>query len=113
MLRVLKNALTQIDRTALLQTSEALNDAKNKDAYEENLDILETLVRDLWLINLGSETEIVNADILTELSPLAAGIDQKTAASWLNEIELLRQSFLVNINRKIATDALFIEMSAA
>ena len=113
MIGVLKNALTQIDRAALLQTSETLNDAKNKDAYEENLDILETLVRDLWLIKLGSETEIVNADIMTELSPLAAHLDQKTAASWLHEIELLRQSFLVNINRKIATDALFMEMSAA
>jgi len=112
MLGVLGNALTHTDRAALLQASEALNDAKNKDAYEPNLDILETLVRDLWLINLGGETEIVNADILNQLSPLAARVDQKTLASWLNEIELLRQSFLVNINRKIATDALFIEMAA-
>jgi len=112
MLGVLKDALIEKKRAALLKTAEFLNDARNKDAYEENLDILETLIRDLWLIKLGSEAEIVNADIVTEVSTLAARVEQKTLASWLNEIELLRQSFLVNINRKIATDRLFMEIAA-
>jgi DNA polymerase-3 subunit delta' len=111
MLDVLKRALIEKDRAALLQASETLNDAKNKDAYEENLDILETLIRDIWMIKLGNETEIVNTDILNDLSRLAEDISQQTAAAWLNEIERLRQSFLVNINRKIVTDALFIEMA--
>ena len=111
MLDVLKDSLVEKDRAALLKTAEVLNDAKNKDAYEENLDILETLIRDLWLIKLGGETEVVNADILTELTILAVRVEQKALASWLNEIEMLRQSFLVNINRKVATDALFMEMA--
>jgi DNA polymerase-3 subunit delta' len=111
MLSVLKSALIEKDRAALLQASETLNDAKNKDVYEENLDILETLIRDIWMIRLGNETEIVNTEIVSDLSRLAEDINQQTTAAWLNEIELLRQSLLVNINRKIATDALFIEMA--
>jgi DNA polymerase III, gamma/tau subunits len=114
MVDVLRNALTDNNRAALLQISETLNDAKNKDSYEGNLDILETLIRDLWLIKLnGDSDEIVNADILNDLLKLADSIRQQTAAAWLNEIEMLRQSFLVNINRKIATDALFVEMAVA
>jgi hypothetical protein len=111
MLGVLNDALATKDLAALLKTAESLNDAKNKDAYEENLEILETLIRDLWLIKLGGDAEIVNADIVIDVSTLAARVEQKTLASWLNEIELLRQSFLVNINRKVATDALFMEMA--
>jgi hypothetical protein len=33
-------------------------------------------------------------------------------ASWLEDIELLCEGFLVNVNRRVATDALFVGMAA-
>jgi hypothetical protein len=33
-------------------------------------------------------------------------------AEWLKEIEILRENFTVNLNKKIATDALFMKMAS-
>ncbi|MGQ0540689.1 MAG: DNA polymerase III subunit [Blastocatellia bacterium] len=113
MLRVLVNAIAEPVRAALLRTGEQMNDAKNKDDYEDTLALLEGLIRDVWLLKNGAgEPQIQNADILAELSRFAENASAPKLASWLNEIETLRENFAVNINRKIATDALFMKMSA-
>lgn len=113
MLRVLENAVTEPDRASLLRAGEQMNEAKNKDDYEDVLALLEGLIRDVWLLKNGAdEPQIRNADILAELSRFAENASSPKLASWLNEIETLRENFAVNINRKIATDALFMKMSA-
>ncbi|HEY1403343.1 MAG TPA: DNA polymerase III subunit, partial [Pyrinomonadaceae bacterium] len=48
------DALTahQADRVRLLRAAEDLSDAKRKDEFEPRLDVLETLIRDAWLLSL-------------------------------------------------------------
>ena len=113
MLFILQNLLVRRDRASLLQTAEQMNDAKNKDSYEDNLSILLSLIRDVWTISLnGTGDNIVNADVVSSLNKLAESADLQRLSSWMAEIELVRESFAVNINRKVATDALFMQMAA-
>ncbi|MBA2493439.1 MAG: DNA polymerase III subunit delta' [Acidobacteria bacterium] len=112
MSKVLESLLIKQNRTTLLRTAEEMNDAKNKDSYNASLEILETLIHDIWKLTLGnSEENIVNADIKNNLKKLAENADSKRLASWLTEIETMRENFNVNLNKKIATDALFMQMA--
>lgn len=114
MLGVLQSILQDDDRRALLRVGEKLNEAANKDDYEDNLDILQSLIRDAWIVRLGESKEIlVNADLADELRNLAQKAKPSRLADWLREIETMREGLAVNINRKIATDALFMEMAEA
>jgi DNA polymerase-3 subunit delta' len=101
------------DRARLLRAAEELGDAKNKDEYEPRLDALEILVRDLWLLSLGgAEAQLVNRDLRESLARLASGLRPARPARWLTRIEDLRGQLAVNVNRRAATDALFLSMSA-
>lgn len=110
-LRVLESLLIKNDRAFLLKTSEELNDAKNKENYEIFLEILQTAIHDLWLLRLGAE-EIINADIANQLKNLAENSNAQRIALWIAEIEKLHRNFTVNLNKKIATDAIFMQMAS-
>ncbi len=114
MLHVLESLLVTEDRAALLRTAEELNDAKYKEEYETQLEILQTLIHDIWSLQLaGKKENLVNVDLVPNLKKLAERADGKILPAWLSEIETLRARLAVNINRKIATDALFMQMAAA
>jgi DNA polymerase III subunit delta' len=110
MLKVLESLLIKENRSLLLKTAEEMNDAKHKERYENFLDILQTLIHDVWALSFGNE-EIVNADIQPALKRFAEKADSKRLAAWLSEIETMRERFAVNLNKKIATDALFMQMA--
>lgn len=108
------NALTiNEDRTRLLRGSEELTDAKRKEEYEPRLDILESLIHDLWVFALGAgaKREIINEDLRGQLAKMGARVTSHQAARWISQIEELRAQLAVNINRKVATDALFLAMA--
>lgn len=111
--KVLENLLAGESRAPLLKAAEEITDAKNKDVYEEYLEILQTLIHDVWLLRLGqSDEQIVNRDLKSKLSHLAQNTDDAARlARWLREIETLRENLSVNVNKKISTDALFMQMS--
>lgn len=112
MLAVLRAVALSGDRTRLLRAAEGLSDIRNKDDYEPALELLETLIRDTLLVVVKADQElIVNLDILPQLKEIAAGTDATRAANWISQIEELREQLLVNINRKPATDALFMTMA--
>jgi DNA polymerase-3 subunit delta' len=101
------------DRARLLRAAEELGDAKNKDEYEPRLDVLELLIRDLWMLALAGEgAGVVNQDLRERLSRLASGLRPARAARWLARVEELRAQLTVNVNRRVATDALFLSMAA-
>ena len=110
MLKVVESLLLTRNRAVLLQTAEEMNDAKNKDNFEKYLDALQTLIHDVWTLRLGGG-DIVNADLEDRLKKLAETADSQKLSAWLTEIELMRERFAVNINRKIAADALFMQMA--
>lgn len=104
-------ALTN-DRARLLRASEEMNDAKRKDEYEPRLDLLATLIHDVWVLSLGAPDEqLVNQDLRAQLAKIVSGLDKRRPARWLSQLEQHRRGLDVNINRKIATDALFLTMA--
>lgn len=101
------------DRVQLLRSAEALAAPKDRDEYERRLDVLEGLIRDAWSLRLGRPDEsIMNRDLLRELKQIAAEMPSEQAGSWLGLIGELRAALEVNINRKIATDALLMTMAS-
>jgi DNA polymerase-3 subunit delta' len=114
MLKVLQALAISDDRIQLLRSAEEFNDARHKDEYETRLDILEALIRDAWMLALYAPAEsVVNEDLLPELRKISERIDSQRPAGWISQIEELREQLIVNINRKSATDALFLTMAAA
>ena len=114
MLDVLGALALSVDRARLLRAAEELNDAKRKDEYEPLLDVLESLVHDVWMLTLGASSgRLVNEDLHDQLSRMSARLTSRRTARWLTQIETLRDRLAVNINRKVATDALFLAMAEA
>lgn len=112
MLRVLESLVNRKNRAILLRTAEEISDAKYKDEYERRLANLQVLVHDVWSLTLGkTAAELANSDIASDLTRLAGQANAQKLASWLSEIEILRENLNVNLNRKIATDALFMTMA--
>jgi len=112
-IEAIRSAMIETNRSRLITVSERLNDAKNKDRFEENLAIIESLIRDIWMIKNGAHKDgVCNFDIFDNLHKMATHIDPKKLAASLAEIESLRSALIVNINRKTATDTLFLKMSA-
>jgi DNA polymerase-3 subunit delta' len=112
MLGVLNALVMSKDRSQLLRSAEQLNEAQYKDEFEQRLDVLETLIRDAWMLSLGVNAElVVNADLLPELQKLSEKLDSGRAGDWILQIEDLREQLLVNVNRKASTDSLFLVMA--
>lgn len=103
------------DIAKLLRAAEDLTDTKRKDDYEPRLEILETLIHDTWLLSLDAKAgALVNEDLRARLAKIASAVNNPARfAAWLARIESLRARLAVNLNRKIATDALLLEMAAA
>lgn len=114
MLSVLNALVLTGDRVQLMRCAEALAGAKDRGQYEEQLDVLEALIRDVWALRLGRPEEaIVNRDLLNQLQKIADELPSRRAAQWLARIEEMRGELDVNINRKVASDALLVSMATA
>jgi DNA polymerase-3 subunit delta' len=100
------------DRARLLRAAEELSDAKNKEEFEPRLDVLETLIRDLWLSALKAEgAGLVNHDLRERIARLGEGLPPQRPARWLSRVAELRTQLAVNVNRRVASDALFLTMA--
>ena len=114
MFEVVKHSISTGDRAALLKISEELNDAKNKDGFPRNIDILESLIHDVWgVASNGDTTRVANTDLANELQQLAGDVVPHRLTEWISLIEEMRLNFIVNINRRVAADALFVTMAGA
>lgn len=111
MLSVLDALQGQKDRVQLLRAAEDLSDTKRKEEYEPRLDVLETLIHDAWLLSLDPAAKIVNEDIRERLARLGARLESRHAADWMTRIQTLRGQLAFNVNRRVATDALFLSMA--
>ena len=112
MLKVLNALVLSDDRAQLLRSAEELNEAQYRDEFEERLDVLETLIRDAWMLSLGVATsQLVNEDLIGELNTIGQKLDSARAGDWILQIEDLREQLIVNVNRKVTTDALFLVMA--
>lgn len=113
MIEVLRNILETRDRAALLKISDALSDAENRSAFEQNMALLQTLIHDVWMLRLGGGHDLLShPDLASELARYSETADERILRSWLGQIETVCQQAEVNINRRVAADALFMKMSA-
>lgn len=100
------------DRARLLKLAEELSDPRRKEFFEQDLDILEGLIRDAWLAGQGGPAgSMVNLDIAERLAEISAAARFAQLAGWIIAIGQLREDLSVNVNRKIRTDALVLEMA--
>lgn len=111
MLGVLESLSLRRGYSNLLRAAEELSDVKYKDDYEKNIEILQILIHDVWMLKNNPNAEIVNFDLLRDLKGFSEKVNDKTLSNWLVEIETLRENLGSNLNRKIATDSLFIQMA--
>src|ERR671919_892380 len=75
MLKVLNALAVSQDRSQLLRSAEQLNEAQYKEEFEDRLDVLETLIRDAWMLSLGVETsQLVNEDLAGELKEISKNL---------------------------------------
>ena len=111
MLDVFDSLSSGRNRSVLLKTAEELSDAKNKDSYVDNLEILQTLIYDIWTLKNNSNAEIKNFDISDQLKSFGGKTETPTISKWLEEIEILFENLKSNLNKKVATDALFMKMA--
>ena len=113
MLAVVSTAVKGRELAVLLKIAEEMNDARNKEMFEENLDTLQSLIHDVWTINITGETHrVVNSDLEDKLADLAGEVGTSDLPAWLRSIDQLREDLIVNINRKVAADALFVSMAS-
>ncbi|MCC6825634.1 MAG: DNA polymerase III subunit delta' [Acidobacteria bacterium] len=112
MIAVIRSIVRIGDAAALMNISKELTEAKEKEHFEENLDILESLIHDVWTLSVGAGAErVVHSEYAAELVQVAKMRPSSTFAGWIDAIEELRRSLDVNINKKVATDALFVTMA--
>lgn len=109
MMGVLEAQTAAPDRARLLRAAEEMGDTRTRDEFEPRLEILGSLIHDTWQLKMGREKKVlVNADLHSRLIKCAENSTAEKLTRLLGEIEKVRENLLVNINRKIATDALFI-----
>lgn len=110
---ILRCGLIEHDRTALLRAAEQLAEAKNKDNFEDDLDLLLTLIRDAWAVAVGAdEPDLLHADIYHDLSEAARNAGPDKLRRLIEDIEQIRERLTVNINKKLAADDLFVKIAA-
>jgi len=92
------------NRFRLLKAAEYIG-RKERDVFEKELDLLTSLLRDLFLLASGSSPEaIVNIDVADRLEPLAAKAGLNRVADWSEKFNLVRKRLRININRQIAME---------
>ncbi len=114
MIAVLEAIAVNRDHARLLRAAEELSDAKHKEEYEPRLHVLELLIHDLWLLTLSPDDTapaLVNYDLRERLARMTSGAAHGRAARWLARVEELRRQLLFNVNRRVATDTLFLSMA--
>jgi DNA polymerase-3 subunit delta' len=104
---ILRTSIISGDLAEALKQSEKIG-ARSTPEFEEFLDILQSLIHILWSARLAGDYDGLPAD----LSGMADNCRPDRLASWLEVIEQIRSSLNVNINKKAASDALFVRMAA-
>lgn len=86
---------------------------QEREAYERMLLLLLNLLRDVFLIAASGETEnVVNVDVTDRLQLLADKIGITRLTDWIKKFDELRFNLRININRQVATEAVFISLAS-
>ena len=101
------------DRFRLLKAAEYIG-KKERDEFEKELDLLISILRDVFLLSGGSShDQIINVDVADRLQQLAAKIGLQRVMSWSEKISEVRKNLRVNINRQVAMEAALLGLVEA
>ncbi len=99
------------DRVRLLKAAEYIG-KKERDEFEKELDLMMSLLRDVFLLASGSsQNEIVNVDVADKLEQLAGKIGLARSIGWSEKISEVRRNLRVNINRPVAMEAALLGLA--
>jgi DNA polymerase III subunit delta' len=99
------------NRYRLLKAAEYLG-KKERDEFEQALNLLNRLLRDLFLLAAdGALDKIVNIDVAENLERLATQIGVERLMTWAKKFDELRTSQRINVNRQLATEAILLSLS--
>ncbi len=111
LINLLELLVTGENRFRLMKAAEYLG-KKEREEFEQELDLLNRLLRDLFLLAAGSAREaIVNIDVADKLEQLAAATGIPKLMNWTAQFNDLRASLRFNVNRQLATEALLLTLS--
>lgn len=94
------------------KTSESLNAARS-EKLENYLNVLYLLLEDLLFLQQQQPETVRNADILRELSSLAAAVPHRWIAKAVAKTDELTKLLTRNIQRGVALDAMVLELREA
>lgn len=101
------------DRVRLLKAAEYIG-KKERDEFEKELDLMTSLLRDVFLIAAGSSREnVVNVDVADRLELIAGKVGLARITSWSERISQIRKSLRVNANRQLAMESAVFELAEA
>ncbi|HKX26486.1 MAG TPA: DNA polymerase III subunit delta' [Blastocatellia bacterium] len=99
------------NRFRLLKAAEFLG-KKEREDFEKELDWLNWLLRDLFLLAAGRAGEtIVNLDVSDRLAELAPKIGLPRLMAWVEKFNQIRAGLRINLNRQIAMEAALLELA--
>ena len=111
LINLLELLATGENRFRLMKAAEYLG-KKEREEFEQELDLLNRLLRDLFLLASGSTREaIVNIDVADKLEQLAAATGISELTNWAEQFNELRARLRFNVNRQLATEALLLSLS--
>lgn len=111
LINLLELLITGENRFRLMKAAEYLG-KKERDEFEQELDLLNRLLRDLFLLAGGSARDaIVNIDVADKLEQLAATTSIPQLTRWTEQFNVLRAHLRYNVNRQLATESLLLSLS--
>jgi DNA polymerase-3 subunit delta' len=111
LIELLELLATGQSRFRLLKAAEYIG-KKERDAFEKELDLLISLLRDLLLLASGTAPEaIVNIDVADRLEQLAAKAGLGRVMAWSEKFSQVRKRLRININRQIAMEEALLGLS--
>lgn len=111
LIELLELLATGQNRFRLLKAAEYIG-KKERDEFEKEFDLLNSLVRDLFLLAAGgSRDNVINIDVADRLEPIAAKAGLRRVMVWSEKFDEVRKRLRVNINRQIAMEAALLSLA--
>ncbi|MBK9314035.1 MAG: DNA polymerase III subunit [Acidobacteria bacterium] len=99
------------NRYRLLKAAEFLG-KKERNEFEDELDLLSSLLRDLFILSTGKSIDsIVNIDVAESLRNLAAKVGTDRLILWAEKTDRLRAGLRINLNRQLALESLLLDLA--
>ena len=101
--------LVRGDTVKVMQAAEYLGRKFDKEAFETHMDLLMTLLEDLFHLKLGEPaTSLTNRDIAKRLEQAAEVASLERITGLVEQIEKVLQNLPRNVNRHIAMEAVLL-----